>query len=154
MINPISVCENPNESLNFLIGTLDGTIYKCVLNKPGDSKYNYIFNNTHGMVWRSSVRQLADNMNEKELMEMKSNMEKTFREKQVIDINPDEFFAMKPDINKIYKNGLKSNFEKHISLVNSVTYNNFIKNIFCSSSYDGSLRIYHQFNVISLINKE
>jgi len=148
MINPISICENPNESLNFLIGTLDGTIYKCILNKPGNSKYDYIFDkHTQGMVWRSAVRQIMDHMNEKELIEMKSNMEKYFKDKQVIDINPDEFFAMKPDINKLYKNGLKSNFEKHISIVNSVSYNSFIKNLFISSSYDGSLRIYHQFNV-------
>jgi len=147
MINPISICENPNESLNFLIGTMDGTIYKCVINKPNDSKYDYIFDKTHGMVWRRVVRQLADNMSEKEVMEMKSNMEKYFKDKQIIDINPEEFFAMKPDVNKLYKNGLKSNFEKHISLVNSLAYNTFIKNVFISSSYDGSLRIYHQINV-------
>ena len=44
------------------------------------------------------------------MTELIKESEKFLKNKDVVEINPDEFFKTKPDINKIYKNALKSNF--------------------------------------------
>ena len=68
-------------------------------------------------------------MNDKEIIETKTYMEKFCRDKNIVDLNPEEFFRLKPDVNKLYKNALKSNYEKHISLVTGLEYNIFVKNL-------------------------
>lgn len=83
------------------------------------------------------------NMNEKELFEMKQTYDSYCLDNNMIDLNPNEFFKLKPDVNKLYKNCLKSNFEKHFGLINSVQYNEFIRSMFATISIDGSLRIYY-----------
>jgi len=75
---------------------------------------------------------------------MKNNIEAICKDKNIIDLNPEEFFKLRPDINKLYKNALKSNYEKHISIITGCEFNYFIKNLFMTCSFDGSLRIYHQ----------
>lgn len=150
-INPTIIDENPYDSFNFLIGTVDGNIYKCIFTKPSDDIHDNIFNHSSGVVWRKSVRQLVSFMNEKDLIEMKNYMEKFCKDKNIIDLNPDEFFKLKPDANKLYKNILKANYEKHISVVTGLEYNYYIKNLFLSCSFDGSIRIYHQNLYVSFI---
>ena len=81
------------------------------------------------------------------MTELIKESEKFLKNKDVVEINPDEFFKTKPDINKIYKNALKSNFEKHISVVSCISFHYFIKNLFLSTSYDGSLRVYNYTQV-------
>jgi hypothetical protein len=155
-INSNILAVNPYEHFNYLLGTLDGNIYKCSFLKPTDSNYDHIFNQSNGIVWRKAVRMLMCNMTEKEIQETKQYMDRFCIDKNIVDLNPDEFFKLKPDPNKLYKNALKSNYEKHISLITGLEYNYFIKNFFLSCSYDGSLRIYHQsFSVIIIeINLE
>jgi hypothetical protein len=143
-INPTIMAENPYESFNFIIGTVDGNIYRCSFNNPVDNNYDYLLQNSGGIVWRSAVKKLLSNMNDKEVIEMKNYLEGVCRDKKIIDLNPEEFFKLKPDINKLYKNALKSNYEKHISVVTGVEFNYFIKNLFLTCSFDGSIRIYHQ----------
>jgi hypothetical protein len=157
-INKNTIPINPTvisvvDFYNYLVGTIDGNIYKCSISKLSDENYDYLFNSNSGLVWRKSVKSLISNMNEKEILEIKSYMEKFCRDKNIIDLNPSEFFKLKPDPNKLYKNALKSNFEKHISIVTSIEFNPFLKNLFLSCSYDGSLRLYHQnFFVLFKIN--
>jgi WD40 repeat protein len=143
-INPISMGINPFDSFNYVIGTLDGNIYKCSFTKPVDDNHEYIFSQSSGTVWRRAVRQLISNMSDNDVLEMKSFMDKFCKDKNILDLNVDEFFKLKPNVAKLYKNALKSNYEKHISLVTSVEFSPFLKNLFLTSSFDGSLRIYHQ----------
>ena len=98
-------------------------------------------------MWLNSVKRLLDNCTEDQILEIKKETEKILKNKEIIEIGPEEFLKTKPDINKIYKNALKSNFEKHISVVKSISFHYYIKNLFLSTSYDGSLRIYHYFQV-------
>jgi WD40 repeat protein len=143
-INPISMGVDLFESFNFVIGTLDGNIYKCSFAKPDENIHEYIFSQSSGTVWRRAVRQLISNMNDNDVIEMKNYMDKFCKDKNIMDLNVDEFFKLKPNVAKLYKNALKSNFEKHISMVTSVEFSPFFKNLFLTSSFDGSLRIYHQ----------
>ena len=92
-------------------------------------------------MWLNSVKRLLDNCTEDQILEIKKETEKILKNKEIIEIGPEEFLKTKPDINKIYKNALKSNFEKHISVVKSISFHYYIKNLFLSTSYDGSLRI-------------
>ena len=57
------------------------------------------------------------NMSEKEVVETKNYMEKFCCDKNIVDLNAEEFFKLKPDVNKLYKNSIKSHYEKHISVV-------------------------------------
>lgn len=156
LINPIIICQNNNEPFSFLIGTigryklfnLEGNIYRCNFSISNFLKNDHIFSNSSGVVWRNSVKRLLENFTEDQILEIKKETEKNLKNKDVIEINPEEFFKTKPDINKIYKNALKSNFEKHISVVKCICFHYYIKNVFLSTSYDGSLRIYHYTQVI------
>ena len=148
---PISLAVNNHESFTYIIGTLDGNIYKCAFQKPNENKHSYIFDQKSYIVWRKSVKQLVSSMTDSEILEMKNYMENFCRDKIIVNLNADEFFKLKPDVNKLYKNALKSNFEKHISLVTNVEFSPFIKNLFLTSSFDGSIRIYHQNYFVSFI---
>jgi len=143
-IHPTCFADNPFDSCEFLVGTIEGNIYKTAFTKPSDNNFNHIFNDNSGIVWRRSSRFLMSNMNDKDVIEIKSYIDKFCKDKNIVDLNSDEFFKFKPDVNKIYKNCLKSNFEKHSSLVFAIQYNPFIKNLFATCSFDGSLRIYYQ----------
>ena len=142
-INPTAFEKNPYEN-NFIIGTLDGAIYKSSFDT--DIKYESIFQQSSGVVWRQAVKLLMCNMAYDEVAKMKTQIDKFCRDKNIIDLNAEQFFKLKPDVSKIYKNGLKSNYEKHMSLITSLNFNPFIKNLFVSSSYDGMLRVYYQVN--------
>jgi hypothetical protein len=98
-------------------------------------------------VWRNNVKRLLDNCTEDQVLELKKETEKYLKNKDILEIGPEEFFKSKPDINKIYKNALKSNFENHISVVRCLSFHYFVKNVFLSTAYDGSLRIYHYSQV-------
>jgi WD40 repeat protein len=139
-VNPTAFEKNPYEN-NFIIGTLDGNIYKSSFDT--EVKYEGLFQQSSGVVWRQSVKTLMCNMGYDEVIKMKSYIDKYCKDKNIIDLNAEEFFKLKPDVSKIYKNGLKSNFEKHLSLITSIGYNPFIKGLFASTSYDGMLRIYY-----------
>lgn len=143
-IHPTALAKNDFNSCEFLVGTVDGNIYKASFNKPTEDNFNFIFNDNSGIVWRRSTKLLMSNMNDKDVLDIKNYIEKFCKDKNIVDLNPDEFFKLKPDINKLYKNCLKSNFEKHSSIVFSIQYNPFIKNLFATCSFDGSLRIYFQ----------
>ncbi len=147
-ITPTSFA-NSNEIYNYLVGTIDGNIYKSSFSNPSDTNHDYLFSQGSGTVWRKSVRYLTSNMQDNEFLEMKNYFEKFCRDKNIVDLNPEEFFKLKPDINKLYKNALKLNYEKHISMVTSVSFNPFIKGLFLSSALDGSLRLYNQNSVVS-----
>jgi WD40 repeat protein len=141
-INPTTISENPFEQFNFIIGTLDGNLYRCIFDKPG-TKNEALFQQSSGVVWRNSVKLLMSNMSYDDLIKMKTYIEKFCKDKNIIDLNAEEFYKLKPDLTKFYKNSLKSNFEKHISCVTTVSYNGFIKGLFVTTSYDGSIRIYN-----------
>jgi WD40 repeat protein len=143
-INPICIGINYFEPFSYTIGTLDGNIYKCAFNKPVDDNHEFIFSQSSGTVWRKAVRQLISNMSDNDVIEMKNYMDRFCQDKNIMDLNADEFFKLKPNVAKLYKNALKSNYEKHISLVTSLEFSPFIKNVFLTSSFDGSIRIYHQ----------
>jgi hypothetical protein len=145
-LNPTAFTYNHKEAFNFLVGTLDGNVYRCAFNKPVDDNYDHLFQKSNGVVWRSAVKKLISNMNDKEIIETKNYMEKFCIDKNVVDLNPDVFYKLKPDVNKMYKNCIKSNYEKHISIVTSIEYNPFIRNLFLTCSFDGSLRVYHTVN--------
>jgi hypothetical protein len=130
-----------NEQFGFLIGTLDGNIYKCSFDRP-EPKNESIFQQSAGVVWRNSVKVLMSNMTYDELTKMKNHIDKFCKDKNIIDLNPEEFFRLKPDISKLYKNCIRSNYEKHISYVTSISHNYFIKNLFITSSFDSSIRVY------------
>ena len=143
-IHPTAFAEDPFDFTNYLVGTIDGNIYKAIFNKPSDDNFDYIFKDNSGVIWRRSTKILLSNVNDKDVFDIKNFTEKFCKDKNIVDLNSDEFFRLKPDVNKIYRNCLKSNYEKHNSIVNSIQYNSFMKNLFASSSYDGSLRIYYQ----------
>lgn len=148
-INPHSFCVNPVDQFTYLIGCYDGNIYKCQFTKPNDesgSSQDHIFINKQGVVWRQAVRTLISNMKEKEVIELKSSIERLCLDKDIINLDRDEFYNMRPDVNKIYKNALKAHYEKHFGIVTSVSYNYFIKNLFMTTSYDGTLRLYNASN--------
>ncbi len=48
----------------------------------------------------------------------------------------------KPDMRKLYINPVSFAFEPHLGPVYSVNFSPFLRNIFISSSLDGSVRIY------------
>lgn len=145
-INPTCFAASPHESFEFLLGTYDGNLYKCAFPRPNSesgSHQDYIFANKNGVVWREKVRILISNMKEKELLEMKNIIENICLDKGIINLDIEEFFKLRPEVNKIYKNALKAHFEKHYSLPTSIGYNSYIRNLFITTSYDGSLRLYH-----------
>ena len=145
-INPSCFCTSTYDSFEYLIGTFDGNIYKCKYEKPttdSGSVHDYIFMDKKGVVWREKVRTLIANMKEKEILEMKKTMERICLDKGLINLDINEFYKLRPDVNKVYKNALKAHFEKHFSVVTSINYNTFIKNLFITTSYDGTLRVYN-----------
>lgn len=148
-INPHCFCVNPFDQFSYLIGSYDGNVYKCQFNKPNEdsgSSQDHIFLNKQGVVWRQAVRTLISNMKEKEVLEMKSTMEKICLDKGIINFDRDEFYNMRPDVNKVYKNALKAHYERHLGIVTNIAYNHFIKNLFMTTSYDGTLRLYNSIN--------
>mgnify|MGYP004447225689 CR=1 FL=1 len=105
--------------------------------------HQHIFMEKKGVVWRNDVRIFISNMKDKDVTEMKKSIEKICNDRRLANLTMEEFLKLRPDINEIYKNVLKSNYEKHFSSVTSVNYNYFVKNLLVTTSYDGSLRLYH-----------
>ena len=144
-INPTFFINSPFENFDFLLGSYDGNIYKVNFNKPNEEnagKQDYLFLEKNGVVWRKNTRIFVSNMKEKEITEMKNIIESICRDKEIINLDMEEFIKLKYDVNKIYKNALKANYEKHFSFISSISFNYFIKNLFLTTSYDGSLRLY------------
>ena len=145
-INPTNFIDNPFETCDFRIGTYDGAIYKCNFNKPNfDSgkEHEPIFMDKKGVVWRNDVRVFISNMSNKDVADMKNSYEKICKDRRLANLTMEEFLKLRPDVNKIYKNALKYNYEKHFSPITSINFNYFVKNLIVTTSYDGSLRLYH-----------
>lgn len=145
-VNPTTFVINPFENFDYLVGCYDGGLYKCNFSRPNydsGSVHQHIFMDKKGVVWRNDVRVFISNMKDKDVSEMKNSVEKICIDRRLANLTMEEFLKLRPDISKIYKNGLKSNYERHFSTVTSVNYNYFVKNLIVSTSYDGSLRLYH-----------
>ena len=145
-INPTAFIDNPFESCDFRVGTYDGAIYKCNFNKPNfDSGkvHEPIFMDKKGVVWRNDVRVFISNMSNKDVSDMKNAFEKICKDRRLANLTMEEFLKLRPNVNKIYKNALKFSYERHFSPVTSINYNYFVKNLIVTTSYDGSLRLYH-----------
>ena len=145
-INPTAFIDNPFESCDFRVGTYEGAIYKCNFNKPNfDSGkiHEPIFMDKKGVVWRNDVRVFISNMTNKDVSDMKNSFEKICKDRRLANLTIEEFLKLRPDINKIYKNALKYSYERHFSPVTSINFNFFVKNLIVTTSYDGSLRLYH-----------
>lgn len=145
-INPTSFIDNPFESCDFRVGTYDGSIYKCNFVRPNFDSGNvhqHIFMDKQGVVWRNDVRIFISNMKDKDVSDMKKSFEKICKDRRLANLTMEEFLKLRPDVNKIYKNALKLNYERHSSAVTSINFNYFVKNLIVTTSYDGSLRLYH-----------
>lgn len=145
-VNPTTFVVNPFENFDYLVGSYDGGLYKCNFQRPNYDSGNvhqHIFMDKKGVVWRNDVRVFISNMKDRDVTEMKNSVEKICKDRRLANLTMEEFLKLRPDINKIYKNGLKSNYEKHLSPVTSANYNYFVKNLLVTTSYDGSLRLYH-----------
>ena len=145
-INPTIFIGNPFETCDFRVGTYDGAIYKCNFNKPNfDSGKDHepIFMDKKGVVWRNDVRVFISNMSNKDVADMKNSFEKICKDRRLVNLTMEEFLKLRPDVNKIYKNTLKFNYEKHFSPITSINFNYFVKNLIVTTSYDGTLRLYH-----------
>ena len=145
-LNPTAFINNPFETCDFRIGTYDGSIYKCNFTKPNfdtGNTHQFIFKEKKGVVWRNDVRIFISNMKEKDVSDMKNTIEKKCRDRKIANLTMEEFLKLRPDINKIYQNAIKYNFEKHFSPLTSINFNFFVKNLIVTTSYDGGLRLYH-----------
>lgn len=145
-INPTVFIDNPFESCDFRVGAFDGAIYKCNFNKPNfdsGSSHQHIFMDKRGVVWRNDVRVFISNMKDKDVSDMKNSFEKICKDRRLANLTMEEFLKLRPDVNKIYKNALKYNYEKHFSPITSINFNFFVRNLIVTTSYDGSLRLYH-----------
>ena len=145
-INPTTFVDNPFESCDFRVGGYDGGIYKCSFNKPNfDSGkvHDHIFMDKRGVVWRNDVRIFISNMKDKDVSDMKNSFEKICKDRRLANLTMEEFLKLRPKYEKIYTNALKHKYERHFSPVTSINFNYFLKNLFVTTSYDGSLRLYH-----------
>ena len=145
-LNPTVFINNPFESCDFRVGTYDGSIYKCNFIKPNfdtGNTHQFIFKEKKGVFWRNDVRIFISNMKEKDVSDMKLSIEKKCRDRKIANLTMEEFLKLRPDVNKIYTNAIKYNFEKHFSPLTSINFNFFIKNLIVTTSYDGDLRVYH-----------
>ena len=145
-INPTTFINNPFEACDFRVGTYDGAIYKCNFNKPhfdSGKDHEPIFMDKKGVVWRNDVRVFISNMSNKDVADMKNSFEKICKDRRLANLTMEEFLKLRPDVNKIYKNAIKFNYERHFSPVTSINFNYFVKNLIVTTSYDGSLRLYH-----------
>ena len=145
-LNPTVFINNPFESCDFRVGTYDGSIYKCNFTKPNfdtGNTHQFIFKEKKGVFWRNDVRIFISNMKEKDVNDLKIAIEKKCRDRKIANLTMEEFLKLRPDVNKIYSNAIKYNFEKHYSPLTSINFNFFIKNLIVTTSYDGDLRVYH-----------
>ena len=145
-VNPTVFINNPFESCDFRIGTYDGSIYKFNFTKPNFDTGNihqFIFKDKKGVVWRNDVRIFISNMKEKDVSDMKNTIEKKCRDRKINNLTMEEFLKLRPDINKIYQNGIKYSYEKNFSPLTSINFNHFVKNLIVTTSYDGDLRLFH-----------
>jgi WD40 repeat protein len=145
-VNPTVFVDNPFESCDFRVGTYDGSLYKCNFKRPNFDSGNVheiIFMEKKGIVWRNDVRVFISNMRDKDVTEMKNSFEKICKDRRLANLTMEEFLKLRPDVEKIYKNALKLNYERHFSAVSSINFNYFVKNLIVTTSYDGSLRLYH-----------
>ncbi|MCQ2820332.1 MAG: hypothetical protein MJ252_23950 [archaeon] len=145
-IDPSAFADNPYEPFDFTIGTFDGSLFKCSFDKPTEESgrdQDFIFLEKKGVVWRSAVRTLISNMKEKEIRDLKTLMENYCKDNGVVNLDLEQFFKYRPDVNLIYKNALRGKYERHFSFVTSLNYNYYIKNLVLTTSYDGSFRLYN-----------
>ena len=145
-VNPTVFVNNPFESCDFRVGTYDGSIYKFNFTKPNfdtGSIHQFIFKEKKGVIWRNDVRIFISNMKEKDVSDMKNTIEKKCRDRKINNLTMEEFLKLRPDINKIYQNGIKYSFEKNYSPLTSINFNQFVKNLIVTTSYDGDLRLFH-----------
>jgi len=145
-LNPTLFINNPFESCDFRIGTYDGSIYKFNFTKPNFDTGNihqFIFKDKKGVVWRNDVRVFISNMKEKDVSDMKNTIEKKCRDRKINNLTMEEFLKLRPDMNKIYQNGIRYSFEKNFSPLTSINFNYFVKNLIVTTSYDGDLRLFH-----------
>jgi len=82
-------------------------------------------------------------MKEKDVSDMKNTIEKKCRDRKINNLTMEEFLKLRPDINKIYQNGIKYSYEKNFSPLTSINFNHFVKNLIVTTSYDGDLRLFH-----------
>ena len=145
-LNPTVFINNPFESCDFRISTYDGSIYKFNFTKPNFDTGNihqFIFKDKKGVVWRNDVRVFISNMKEKDVSDMKNTIEKKCRDRKINNLTMEEFLKLRPDMNKIYQNGIRYSFEKNFSPLTSINFNYFVKNLIVTTSYDGDLRLFH-----------
>ena len=130
-VNPTVFIDNPFESCDFRVGTYDGSLYKCNFKRPNFDSGNVheiIFMEKKGIVWRNDVRVFISNMRDKDVTEMKNSFEKICKDRRLANLTMEEFLKLRPDVEKIYNNALKLNYERHFSAVSSINFNNLIFN--------------------------
>lgn len=78
----------------------------------------------------------------KNLIEVKKHVEKYCIHKGIREIEPDHIFASKPELRMLYLNPIQMAYENHLGPVYSINFSPFEKDIFLTSSLDGSVKIF------------
>ena len=102
------------------------------------------------MKWKEDALPVMLNLNQKIIPEIKLFVEEYAKNKGIQEILPKHIFASKPEIRKIYPNPVSSAFEPHMGPVYSVQFSPFHRNLFITSSLDGSVRVYDLLQVMNL----
>ena len=140
------------DKTTFIVGTEAGSLLRAVVSNISlekkqkvlfEGKSDYIKN----LKWKEEALPVMVNLNQKIIPEIKQHVEEYAKNKGVQEILPKHIFASKPDIRKIYSNPVTSAFEPHMGPVYSVHFNPFHRNVFVSSSLDGSVRVYDLLQV-------
>jgi WD40 repeat protein len=145
-------CEDKD---TFIIGTEAGSILRAVVaNISFEKKQKVLFEQkseiAKNLKWKEESLPVMVNLNQKVIPEIKMFVEEYAKNNGIQEILPKHIFASKPDLRKIYPNPVTSAFEPHMGPVYSVHFSPFHRNVFISSSLDGSVRLYDLLQVIKI----
>jgi len=94
------------------------------------------------------------NLIAKNLPDIKQHVEQYCKRKNLNEVEINDVINSKPDIRKLYINPISFAFEQHMGPVYSLDFSMFHRNVFLSSSIDGTIKLYDLLQSKSLMSYE
>ncbi|KRX07564.1 WD40-repeat-containing domain [Pseudocohnilembus persalinus] len=128
----------------FIIGSEAGSVLRGTFRNVNYDKRNKVLleQSTSNLKWRSNTNPLMLNLENKYFPELKQYIENACKQRGYQDIDISNIFQSKPEMRKFYINPINFAYEQHFGPVYSISYSPFHRNLFLTSSIDGSIRLY------------
>lgn len=107
-----------------------------------------------GMKWKPEAESILNNLSANHRQQVFKAAVRYAMDMGMKEVESRAIFSCKPDLMKMYANPITFHYESHDGPVLAISCNPFHRNLFATSSSDGTIRLYHLLNSKPILTLE